>query len=95
MPVLFSYLGLDVLIEHLTCGPSDVIAMSADVISDVASSRRARKQIRTKGGLEILVSAFKNVFIDQMIIDVGLTQSKCSIHNIISFHIHCLPLICY
>lgn len=33
----------------------DVIAMSADVLSDVASSRRARKQIRTKGGLEILV----------------------------------------
>ena len=47
--------GVVILIEHLMSSSDDVIAMSADVLSDVASSRRARKQIRTKGGLEILV----------------------------------------
>lgn len=59
-----SSIGVDTLIEHLTSGSDDVIAMSADVISDIASSRRARKQIRTKGGLEILVSSIpsKNYF---------------------------------
>ena len=52
---------MDILIDHLTSGSDDVIAMSADVISDIASSRRARKQIRIKGGLEILVCLYNKI----------------------------------
>ena len=51
----YFFLGLDILIEHLTAKSDSIIAMSADVISDIASSRRVRKKIRTKGGLDILV----------------------------------------
>ena len=47
--------GVAILVDLLSNSSDNVVAMSADIISDIAASRRARKLLQANGGLIILV----------------------------------------
>ncbi len=54
--LLFSVSGIDILVQDLSSEADEISTMSADVLSHIACSRRARKQVRVSGGFNVLVS---------------------------------------
>eukprot|EP00795_Rhopilema_esculentum_P013339 gene13339-4187_t len=75
--VIIRLSGVEILVDLLSNSSDNVVAMSADIISDIAASRRARKLLQANGGLITLLKNLKLPELEQEI-DISRQNSRMS-----------------